>query len=204
MLSRWTHNMSHSVARYKSKVQFRRLSTLTQSHLVGPTDVPLLTTTIGQQFTECAAHFPSHPALISRQENIRHTYNELHHRVTALAQGFLKLGLTKGNRLGLFSPNHEAWVVTQFAAARLGLILVNLNPGYQSLEVHQTLNKVGCRALVVAESYKGRSMLETCERALKMKSRRGGAGRVRSEEVPSLEYVLPMGGYPGVLRKPGK
>ncbi|GAQ90891.1 Long chain fatty acid acyl-CoA ligase [Klebsormidium nitens] len=173
---------------------------LSQSHVIGPTNIPLLETTIGQKFTETAANFSNHVALISKQENVCYTYEELLKRVTALASGLARLGLTRGDRLGLFSPNHAAWVVTQFAAAKLGLILVNLNPGYQSLELHQTVRKVGCRALVVADKYKGKSMIETCERALKWDTR-GGTGRVRSEEVPSLEHILTLGeqGAPGLL-----
>lgn len=183
------YRQAHSAANPTRDGQHTLLS---QSHVIGPTDIPLLETTIGQKFTDTATDYSSHIALISRQENVRYTYDELHRRVTALASGFARLGLAKGDRLGLFSPNHAAWVVTQFAAAKLGLILVNLNPGYQSLELHQTVRKVGCRAIVVADKYKGKSMMETCERALQWNIR-GGRGRVRSEEVPSLEYILTLG-----------
>ena len=89
-----------------------------------------------------------------REQDVRWTYAELDAEVDAFAAGLLALGLEPGDRVGIWSPNNAEWVVTQFATAKAGLILVNINPAYRTHELDYALNKVGCRALVTATSFK--------------------------------------------------
>ena len=127
---------------------------LTQSYAHGASAVPLIGETIGVYFDEAAERFGDRDALIVRHQDIRWTYAELKQRVDAFAAGLVALGLTPGERIGIWSPNNSEWVVTQFATAKAGLILVNINPAYRLSELEYALNKVGCRALITAASFK--------------------------------------------------
>src|SRR5215813_6548988 len=104
---------------------------LTESYVRGATDVPLIADTIGVHFDKVVAQWPEQEALVVRQQKIRWTYCELKERVDQFAAGLIALGLEPGDRLGIWSPNNAEWVVTQFAAAKAGLILVNINPAYR-------------------------------------------------------------------------
>ena len=92
--------------------------------------------------------------LISRQQCVNWTWRELGAKVDAFAAGLLALGLKPGERIGIWSPNNAEWIVTQYATAKAGLILVNINPAYRLSELEYALNKVGCRALVTATRFK--------------------------------------------------
>src|SRR6185437_11591356 len=120
------------------------------SYVSGASTVPLLGETIGANLDRAMARWGDRPALIVRQQGIRWSYRELGDRARRLATGFLKLGLRPGDRVGIWSPNNAEWVLTQFATANAGLILVNINPAYRLTELEYALNKVGCRALVTA------------------------------------------------------
>ena len=98
------------------------------SYVYGASDRPLIGKTVGQLFDEASAKWPSRPALIVRQQNVRLTYAELRQAVDKLAAGLLTLGLNPGDRIGIWSPNNSEWVLTQFATAKAGLILVNISP----------------------------------------------------------------------------
>ena len=124
------------------------------SYVQGASEVPLLGETVGAHFGRAAARWPERPALIVRDQGIRWTYAELDAQVDAFAAGLLALGLEPGDRVGIWSPNNAEWVVTQFATAKAGLILVNINPAYRTHELDYALNKVGCRALVTATAFK--------------------------------------------------
>ena len=100
----------------------------TQSYAHGASDRPLLGQTIGVNFDNAAAKWPDREALIVRHQNIRWTYSDLKREVDAAAAGFLGLGLMPGDRIGIWSPNNAEWLVTQYATAKAGLILVNINP----------------------------------------------------------------------------
>src|SRR5580658_8624536 len=130
------------------------MARLTQSYVHGASDVPLIGATIGAYFDAAAARWRERDALIVRQQNIRWTYGELERRVDDFAAGLLALGLVPGDRIGIWSPNNAEWVVTQFATAKAGLILVNINPAYRLSELEYALNKVGCTALITATAFK--------------------------------------------------
>jgi len=123
--------------------------------IVRGTDHPsLIEQTIGGALDAAIARVPDAPALISCHQDVRWTYKELGRRVDELAAGFVALGLEPGDRVGIWAPNCAEWALTQFATAKAGIILVNINPAYRLSEVEYTLNKVGARALVAAERFK--------------------------------------------------
>ncbi len=124
------------------------------SYVCGVGTEPLLYKTVGAVLEEAAARWGEREALIARHQNIRWTYRELDEAADRLAAGFLHLGLVPGDRIGIWAPNRYEWVVTQFASAKAGLILVTINPAYRTSELEYALNKVGCKALVLAPSFK--------------------------------------------------
>ena len=102
------------------------------SYTSGTSDTPLLGLTIGDLFDQTVEKYPDHPALISRQQNIRLTYRDLQDQVNRCAKGLMHLGFQKGQRVGIWSPNRAEWCVTQFATSKIGVILVNINPAYKT------------------------------------------------------------------------
>ncbi|MBN8897591.1 MAG: AMP-binding protein, partial [Rhodospirillales bacterium] len=124
------------------------------SYVHGASDIPLLGETVGENFARTVARFGDRLGLVVRQQGIRWRYRELGEKVDACAAGLLALGLRPGERVGIWSPNNAEWVVTQFATAKAGLVLVNINPAYRLHELDYALNKVGCRALITATRFK--------------------------------------------------
>ncbi|EJL80233.1 acyl-CoA synthetase (AMP-forming)/AMP-acid ligase II [Variovorax sp. CF313] len=127
---------------------------LTESYGKGATDVPLIGQTIGDFFDDMVAKQPDREALVSRHEGQRFTYRELQTESNRLAGALLNLGLAPGDRVGIWSHNNVAWVLMQIATAKVGLILVNINPAYRTSELEYALNKVGCKALVTMAQFK--------------------------------------------------
>ncbi|WP_122898718.1 AMP-binding protein [Acinetobacter sp. B51(2017)] len=124
------------------------------SYAYGASGQPLLGTTIGEKFDQACAQYAEQDAVVSVQQNIRLSYKELQQQVNAFACSLLQLGLKKGDRLAIWSPNCVEWTITQFAAFKAGIILVNLNPAYKSSELEYVLNKVSCAGLVIAPAFK--------------------------------------------------
>jgi fatty-acyl-CoA synthase len=124
------------------------------SYVSGVSSEPLLYKTVGAVLEEAAARWGEREALVVRHQNIRWTYRELDQAADRLAAGFIHLGLVPGDRIGIWAPNRYEWIVTQFATAKAGLILVTINPAYRTSELEYALNKVGCKALVLAPSFK--------------------------------------------------
>jgi len=127
---------------------------LTESYGKGATDVPLIEQPIGDFFDDMVAKQPDREALVSRHEGQRFTYRELQTESNRLAGALLNLGLAPGDRVGIWSHNNVAWVLMQIATAKVGLILVNINPAYRTSELEYALNKVGCKALVTMAQFK--------------------------------------------------
>jgi fatty-acyl-CoA synthase len=125
------------------------------SYVSGTSSVPLLGETIGDLLARIAAAGPDREALVDCGSGSRWTYAEFDASVDALAAGLLELGLEKGDRVGIWSPNCAEWTLTQFATARIGVILVTINPAYRTHELGYALRQSGCRVLVSAESFKG-------------------------------------------------
>jgi fatty-acyl-CoA synthase len=125
-----------------------------QSYAKGPTDTPLIEYTIGTALDKAAGNWADKLALVSSHQGIRWNWAELNAEVDRVACGLLGLGVVKGDRVGIWAPNCAEWTVTQFATARIGAILVTVNPAYRLSEVEYALNKVGCSVLVTAPSFK--------------------------------------------------
>ena len=124
------------------------------SYSCGPAGIPLLGETIGANFERTVARVPDGEALVSRHQGLRYTYAELDEAVDVVARGLLDLGLVPGERLGIWSPNNTEWVLVQYATAKIGVILVNINPAYRTSELEYALNQSGCRILIAAPSFK--------------------------------------------------
>ncbi|MEA2480378.1 MAG: fatty-acyl-CoA synthase [Thermoleophilaceae bacterium] len=124
------------------------------SYASGVSEAPLLGETIGQSLESAARRWPGVEALVARHQELRYTWAELNDEVDRVARGLIALGLEKGDRLGIWSPNCAEWVLIQFATAKAGIVLVNINPAYRTSELEYALRHSGCRWLVAAPSFK--------------------------------------------------
>src|SRR5919109_3823335 len=127
---------------------------MSRSYASGVAGKPLIGETIGENLESTVARFGDREALVVRQQRVRLTYAELDERVNALARGLLGAGLGPGDRVGIWAPNCAEWVLTQFATAKAGIILVNINPAYRTSELEYALRQSGCRMLVSAPAFK--------------------------------------------------
>ncbi|MDO8705426.1 MAG: AMP-binding protein [Sulfuricaulis sp.] len=165
---------------------------LLESHVVGTRDFPLSDKTIGAAFDVTVERWGDRVALGVPQQGVRWTYKELAGRVRALAIALSGFDLRPGDRIGLWAPNRAEWLVVQHAAAKLGLILVCINPAYRASELEFALNKVGCKALVTAQRLKGSDYLAilgdiapeiaACE-----------PGKLRAARLPDLKILIHLG-----------
>jgi fatty-acyl-CoA synthase len=124
------------------------------SYVHGASLTPLIGETIGVHFDRCAERWGQNTALVVCQQGVRLTYAQLRVEVDRLAAGLIALGLVPGDRIGIWSPNNAEWAKLQFASAKAGLILVNINPAYRTSELEYALNLAGCKALVLARAFK--------------------------------------------------
>jgi len=162
------------------------------SFVHGAHDVPLLYETIGQALDRTAARFAQCDALLVPHQDIRWTYAELKERVDTLAAAFVALGLAPGERIGIWAPNCAEWTLTQFASAKAGLILVNINPAYRLSELEFALNKVSCKALVTAAQFKTSNYIEMLN-ALAPELANCVPGKLRCVRLPQLRSVIRLG-----------
>ncbi|EFA76449.1 4-coumarate-CoA ligase [Heterostelium album PN500] len=136
------------------------------SVVIGDQTCELSQKTVYELLLDTKDRFPERIAVVFSQQNIRLTYTEFLREVEAMAAGLLAIGVKKGDRLGIWSPNRVEWLITQFSSALIGAILVNINPAYRLSELEYALNKVGCSTLVVARSFKTSKYIEMlCELA---------------------------------------
>ncbi len=124
------------------------------SYASGPSSTPLLGETIGEKLELTTSQFPDRDALVDMGSQRRWTYTQLNEAVDKVATGLLDLGVTTGDRVGIWSPNTPEWMLTQYATAKIGAILVNINPAYRSHELSYVLKQAGIETLVSAESFK--------------------------------------------------
>lgn len=172
-------------------VGLRRLS----SYVCGTSVAPLQYATVGQVLENTSLKHPCAEALIVSHQNIRWSYQELNSRVSDLASAFMNLGLVPGDRIGVWSPNNSEWTLVQYASARAGLILVNVNPAYRGPELVYSLNNVGVRALVVSERFKTSdyvSILQSVAPELSQGAP-GVTGKVKCSSMPKLDLVFNIG-----------
>src|SRR5438067_13860305 len=126
-----------------------------QSYAHGTSDTPLLGETIGQNLDRTIARVPDADALVSCHQSVRYTYAEFGQALDRLAGGMLAAGLGKGDRVGVWGLNRAEWALVQYATAKLGVILVNINPAYRTNELEYALGQSGCRVLFAAREVKG-------------------------------------------------
>ena len=124
------------------------------------TRTTLLDETIGANLRSTVARFGTDEALVSRHQGVRYSYEELWNEVEEVARGLVALGIQRGDRVGIWAPNCAEWTLTQFATARIGAILVNVNPAYRPAELVYALRQSGVRMLVLAERFKASEYLE--------------------------------------------
>ena len=151
----------------------------TLSHTVGPDTPALLESTIGDNLDATVARFPDRDALVDRATGTRMTYAELGAEVDRLARGLVAAGIGKGDRVGIWAPNCAEWVLTQFATAKVGAILVNINPAYRSHELGYVLNQAGIRMVVIAPAFKSSDYVAMVDAA--------------RTDCPALEQVVIIG-----------
>ncbi|WP_417516860.1 AMP-binding protein [Minwuia sp.] len=163
-----------------------------RSHVKGRTEPELRRETVSGLLHRAVRKWPDRPAAVFRQQRVRWTWTELNARVERLAAGLLSLGLYPGDRVGIWSPNRPEWLVAQFATARLGLILVNINPAYRRSELEYALNKVGCTALITATRFKTSDYLRMLY-DLAPELETSAPGRLNAQKLPKLKSVIHLG-----------
>jgi fatty-acyl-CoA synthase len=149
------------------------------SRAAGPTHPPLLYETIGANLEAIVAAYPQRDALVVRHQDVRWSYAELWDRVEELARALLARGFEPGDRIGIWAPNCAEWVLTQFATARIGTILVNINPAYRTHETRYALIQSGCKGLIAATDFKSSDYAAMIE-------------EIRPD-LPDLEHVVFLG-----------
>lgn len=162
------------------------------SYVSGTSDTPLLGMTIGDALDRTVARFPDHDALISRHQGLRYTWQQLQDEVNRFACGLMALGIKKGDRVGIWSPSYAEWTITQYASAKVGAILVNINPGYRLHELEYALNQSGCNTLVLAPNFRATSYIEMMQ-TLCPELDHSGPGQLDSHKLPQLRHVIRLG-----------
>ena len=149
----------------------------------------LIGETIGNFFDRTVETHRDREALVVRHQNVRWTWGELGRRGDDLAAGLMSLGLERGDRVGIWSPNRYEWTLAQFATAKAGLVLVNVNPAYRRAELEYAMNKVECKALILAPALKTSNYLEIT------------SDLVKAGKLPHLRHVVRLGAEktPGML-----
>ncbi len=163
-----------------------------RSYVSGASGEPLLGMTIGEAFDRTVARLPHREALIARHQRLRYTWAALRAEVDRCARGLMALGVEKGDRIGIWSPNRAEWAITQFAAAKIGAILVNVNPAYRLHELEYALNQSECMALVLSPRFRTTDYVamlnELCpELAHSM------PGQLDAHKVPHLRHAILLG-----------
>ena len=181
------------------------------SYVHGASPVALLGETIGQNLDRTAARVPDNDALVSAHQGLRMTYAEFHAAVEEVARGLLALGIEPGERVGIWSPNNAEWVTLQYATAKVGAILVNINPAYRTSELAYALGQSGVSTLVLAPRFRAADYLDmlgqvagdlpalhrqvvlgpdTPPGAMSWDELRSGAGRVPADRLREREALL--------------
>ena len=158
------------------------------SHVQGECSRPLSALTLPALLAATVARWPQRDAVVLREQGLRWNWAQFALEIDRLADGLRRLGLVAGDRVGIWSPNRAEWLVTQFATARLGLILVNINPAYRLAELEYALRLAGCRAVIAAERLRSADYLAMLAEV--------------APRLPALECVIRLGegGTPGMCR----
>ena len=159
------------------------------SYTSSTADKPLLGMTIGDKFDQIAAQYADNDALIALHQNIHWSYRQLQEEVNRCARALLAIGVKKGDRVAIWAPNCCEWTLTQFATAKIGAILVNINPSYRTHELDYALNQSGARFLVTANQFKSSDYTAMLfELAPELNS--SAEGQLKSQKLPDLECII--------------
>ena len=163
--------------------------TLALSYASGASDKPLLGSTIGEFFNYAVQHYSDREAIVSIHQQVRLTYWQLAERVDILAKAFIQADFKKGDRIGIWSPNNVEWLITQYATAKVGLILVTINPAYRSHELAYVLKQSGCKGLVLQNKFKSSNYEQMlCELCPEL--RKVSPGKLVSKEFELLTTII--------------
>ena len=161
------------------------------SYISGVSDEPLLGLTIGEAFDQTVSNFPDNDAIISVHQNIRLSYRGLDESVAQCAKALAALGIKKGERLGVWAPNCVEWLIMQISTAKLGIILVNINPSYRIQELEYALIQSGCCALLMADIFKTSDYSQMIyELAPELRTSEGKA--FNCVKLPNLRFVISL------------
>src|SRR5437764_14743506 len=152
------------------------------SYIHGASDIPLLGETIGENLRRTVDRFGASEALVVRHQNYRATYADLWNQTTRAARGLLARGVRRGDRVGIWSPNRAEWVVIQYATARIGAILVNINPAYKTAELSYALQQSGASLLLLARAFR------TADYVAMLDEVRGSCGELRESIVIDSDW----------------
>ena len=165
------------------------------SYASGTSTFPLLGVSIGKMLNNISAKYPETEAIVSVHQDIRWTYREFLEKVNHVARGLMGLGVEKGDRVGIWAMNHAEWVVVQFATAKIGAIMVNINPSYRTYELDYVLKQAEIQTLIIQGRFKTSDYVgmfyEACPEAYEAKP-----GRISSEKFPFLKNVVFLGDTP--------
>ncbi|VVB69761.1 Acetyl-coenzyme A synthetase [uncultured archaeon] len=166
---------------------------VTHSYAFRGSEKPLIGKTIGEMFDEIAQAYPDNDAIVSLHQGMRYTYRELQQELNRAAKGFMALGLKKGDRLAIWATNIAEWIITQFATAKAGIIMVNINPAYRTHELEYALRQSEAQALLLMDKFKSSDYVqmfyEVCPEA-----RNSKPGHIHSEKLPFLRTAVMIKG----------
>ena len=168
------------------------MNPLTRSYYSGASTAQIIYETIGSYFDKIAELHSTNSALIVRHQGINWTYGELQAQVNRLAMGLIHLGIEPGDRVGIWGPNSSEWVLVQLATAKIGAIMVCINPAYRLYELEYALNKVECKTLITDVSFKTSDYLGMIN-TLAPELESSHPGQLEAKKLPYLKHVIRMG-----------
>jgi fatty-acyl-CoA synthase len=171
------------------------------SYTHGTSEVPLIGKTIGALLEQTATTFPKNDALVSVFENRRFSYSQFADEVNQVARGLLALNVKKGDRVGVWSTNCVAWVLAQFATAKIGAILVTINPAYRSYELEYALRQSECNMLISGESFKDEDYARILRELIPELAGLNPSLELHAAKLPHLRRIIFLGNstQPGML-----
>src|SRR5271157_543258 len=166
------------------------------SYSCGTAEVALLGKCIGEVLDDTAAAHPDNDALVVRHQQKRYTYAQLLNEVERLSRGLLALGIKKSDRIGIWSTNCAQWIMSQFATAKIGVILVNINPANRSTELEYALRQSECQTLMLIQGFRDTDYVEVV-RQVCPKSEQLQFGDLHTDSLPELRRLIFMGANSG-------
>jgi len=170
---------------------------LSSSYFKGIQSTPLVEQTIGDYFDAIVDNNPGALAVVVAHQNIRLSYKQFQQQINQLAMGLLALGVKPGERVGIWSPNNIQWCLTQFATAKIGAIMVCINPAYRPSELQYALNSVECSTLITATEFKGSHYINMLQ-SLAPELSGCNKGELTAVKLPTLKNVICIGDEPVV------